>query len=234
MKKYDFFFVLGVLAIFAPFFLWPHLYRSYEEVNRSHPYMLAFFKFALLATSGESLGLRLQKGSYTQKGFGLLPRGVVWGILGIVIAAAMKLYAAGAPRFVEGLGVAGVVAAMSGGLSWLKLLGAFAISIWMNTTFAPLFMTFHKVTDTHIVQNGGTIKVFTTPLRVGKILSELNWKIQWNFVFKKTIPFFWIPAHTLTFLLPAEWQVLFAALLSVALGVLLSLSALKQNKLQTT
>jgi hypothetical protein len=42
-------------------------------------------------------------------------------------------------------------------------------------------------------------------------------------VFKKTIPFFWYPAHTITFLLPSEQRVLFAALLGIALGVLLAL-----------
>ncbi len=42
---------------------------------------------------------------------------------------------------------------------------------------------------------------------------------------KKTIPLFWIPAHTITFLLPEEFRVLFAAVLSVMLGVLLSLGS---------
>ena len=39
----------------------------------------------------------------------------------------------------------------------------------------------------------------------------------------KTVPLFWIPMHTVTFLLPAEYQVMMAAALSVALGVILSL-----------
>jgi hypothetical protein len=48
--------------------------------------------------------------------------------------------------------------------------------------------------------------------------------VQWNFVFKKTIPLFWFPAHTITFLLPSQFQVLFAALLGVALGVILAIA----------
>jgi uncharacterized integral membrane protein len=44
-------------------------------------------------------------------------------------------------------------------------------------------------------------------------------------VFKKTIPLFWYPAHTITFLLPAGFQVLFAAVLGIVLGVLLSVAA---------
>jgi len=229
MKKVDLLFFAAALALFAPFFLFPELYRCYEEANQTHPYLLAFCKFAVLATAGESLGLRLQKGRYNQPGFGLFPRAVVWGILGVWIAGAMKLYAVGAPRFMEGLGFSGVAVAMSGGISGLKLLGAFSISVWMNTTFAPIFMTCHKITDAHILHNGGSVKALITPLCFGALLSEIDWKKQWNFVFKKTIPLFWIPAHTLTFLLPPQWQVLFAALLGVALGVLLSVAAVRQR-----
>ena len=85
--------------------------------------------------------------------------------------------------------------------------------------FGPVFMTLHKVTDTHILATGGTLKGFFTPIPMGKILQGLNWKVQWGFVFKKTIPFFWFPAHTITFLLPGDARVLFAALLGVVLGI---------------
>ena len=91
--------------------------------------------------------------------------------------------------------------------------------------FAPVFMTFHKITDTHILENGGSLRALITPIPMRRIFGELNWQTQWSFVFKKTIPLFWIPAHTITFLLPATFQVLFAALLGVILGVLLSIAA---------
>jgi len=38
------------------------------------------------------------------------------------------------------------------------------------------------------------------------------------------------PAHTITFLLPVEFQVLFAALLGIALGVILSIGVLMSKK----
>jgi hypothetical protein len=56
----------------------------------------------------------------------------------------------------------------------------------------------------------------------------LNWDRQWSFIFKKTIPLFWYPAHTITFMLPGEYRVLFAALLGVALGVILAIGARKK------
>ena len=59
-------------------------------------------------------------------------------------------------------------------------------------------------------------------------MQNLNWKVQWGFVFKKTLPLFWFPAHTITFLLPGEMRVLFAALLGVLLGVILSIAARKK------
>ncbi|MDR2585892.1 MAG: hypothetical protein LBC84_06720 [Prevotellaceae bacterium] len=229
MKKGDVFFFGGFLALFVPFILSTGLYRYYQETNQLFPFLMAFVKFAILATAGESLGLRLQKGRYNLRGYGLFPRAVVWGLLGVWIAAAIKLYGVGAPRFMEGIGLVGVVEAMSGGYSWLKLAGAFSISFWMNTTFAPVFMVCHRVTDAHILKYNGSIKALVTPLCFGVLLSEIDWKKQWSFVFKKTIPLFWIPAHTITFLLPSQWQVLFAALLGVVLGVLLSIAATRQK-----
>jgi hypothetical protein len=46
----------------------------------------------------------------------------------------------------------------------------------------------------------------------------------------KTIPFFWIPAHTLTFLLPSEYRVLAAAMLSIALGLILTITKKKPSE----
>ncbi|MBK5251987.1 MAG: hypothetical protein JJE29_05070 [Peptostreptococcaceae bacterium] len=50
-----------------------------------------------------------------------------------------------------------------------------------------------------------------------------------SFVLAKTIPFFWIPAHTLTFLLPGQYRVLAAAMLSIALGLILTLAKIKKT-----
>ncbi len=122
----------------------------------------------------------------------------------------------------------GASATMAQALSWEKVLVAFSISVAMNTVFAPVFMTLHRVTDTHIEQTGGTLRGLFTPLHMGDILTGMNWRRQWSFVFKKTIPLFWYPAHTVTFLLPEDLRVLFAALLGVALGILLALASNKK------
>jgi hypothetical protein len=191
---------------------------------------MAFVKFAVLATLGEMLALRIKSGHYYTKGFGVFPKMVVWGLLGIWIAFAMKVFATGVPIIAEKAGMDGLTAAMSSGFSGWKLAGAFCISVVMNTGFAPVFMTIHKITDTHIQHHHGQLKSLITPVDVKGILPKLNWDVQWNFVFKKTIPLFWIPAHTLTFILPSDFQVLFAALLSLALGLILAFASLKSNK----
>ncbi len=230
MKKNDLIFALFLLLLFLPFFFSSELYTGYKNFNAEHAFIMAFLKFGILATLGEMLGLRIKTGRYSAPGFGVFPRAVVWGFLGVWIAVAMKVFAAGAPAIVQYLGVDGTVEAMKGGFSIQKLSGAFAISLLMNTSFAPVFMTIHKITDTHIVNNSGKLSALITPLPFGKLLASLNWNVQWNFVFKKTIPFFWIPAHTVTFLLPADMQVLFAALLGIALGVLLAIASVIGEK----
>ncbi|MFR9650684.1 MAG: hypothetical protein SNG35_01495 [Rikenellaceae bacterium] len=232
MKRSDLIF-LGVVIIAAlPFFVSSKPAECYDVANATHPYMLAFLKFAILATVGEMIGLRIRSGSYTYEGFGAMPRAILWGVYGVWIALAMKIFAAGTPMVVETLGIDGVVAAMKQpGFSPEKLLGGFSISLMLNTIFAPVFMTMHKITDAHIVACGGSLKALVPPLPMRKLFVNLDWDTQWNFVFKKTIPLFWIPAHTITFMLPPASQVLFAALLSVALGVIMALATvISQSK----
>ena len=230
MKKQDILMIAGTILFFLPFFMVDAVYEWYKTFNAEHYLIMAFLKFGILATYGEVLGLRLKIGRYNAPNFGIFPRAIVWGLFGIWIAAMMSIYKTGVPMFLDNMGLCGLKKAFcSSDFSGYKLLGAFGISVFMNATFAPVFMTLHKITDTHIGMNAGSLKALITPISVRKIITSLNWDVQWNFVFKKTIPLFWIPAHTLTFILPSEYQVLFAALLGIALGLILSIASLKTN-----
>jgi hypothetical protein len=74
MKRSDIV-VLGVIIIvLLPFFIFPSVFNTYKEINATHAYLMSFFKFAILATFGECLGLRMRSGSYNKKGFGIMPR----------------------------------------------------------------------------------------------------------------------------------------------------------------
>lgn len=228
MKKQDFMFIIGVAVLLLPFFICTPVYQWYHSLNAAHGMVMSFLKFAVLSTLGEMIGLRISAGVYYRKGFGILPRMIVWGILGMGINMAMIVFSNGTPAFLQYLGMPEAPAVFHApGLSWSKVLVAFVVSVSMNTIFAPVFMTLHKITDTHILATGGTLSGFFTPIPMRKIIVGLNWGVLWGFVFKKTIPLFWFPAHTLTFLLPGNMRVLCAALLGVVLGILLAVAARK-------
>ena len=229
MKKSDLDFAIVMLAIFVPFFVSPELYAWYKSFNAEHAMIMAFLKFGILATLGEMLGCRISTGKYTTPTFGVAPRMVVWGLLGMAISMAMTVFANGIPAFIASMGGASLVAEFGAeGISFGKFIVALSISVMMNTFFAPVFMTFHKITDAHIAECGGSLKALITPIPMRRLICNLNWDVQWGFIFKKTIPLFWYPAHTITFMLPGEYRVLFAALLGVALGVILAIGARKK------
>ena len=225
----DLIFLLAVALFLLPFFLFDQVYDSYYQLNQERGLLMSFIKFFFLATLGEVIGLRIKTGHYHQQGFGLLPRAIVWGFLGMSIYAAFAIFASGTPVLLEKLGMANAGQLLHSELSWAKVLVSFSISTALNLFYAPVLMTFHKITDIHILKKGGTMRGFLTPIRFGQIFQDINWEIQWDFVFKKTIPLFWIPAQTITFLLPEEFRVLFAAFLGIVLGVLLAIAALKQK-----
>jgi hypothetical protein len=235
MKRNDFLTFLVVILILLPFFIFKPVLELYQLFNKEHAYLASFIKFAILATFGESIGLRIRTGHYSQAGFGFVPRAIVWGFLGVSIKMAFVIFGEGAPFMLKTMGVIFPVdqpgdILRQNGHFWLKLLSAFSVSTTLNLFFAPVFMTFHKITDLHILQSGGTMKGFFTPIRFRKQFMELDWSTMWNFVFKKTIPLFWIPAQTLNFMLPEEFRILFAAFLSIVLGVLLSVATLYAHK----
>ncbi len=230
MKKQDFIVIAVIILFLLPFFLSKQVYELYCTANQQHPLWMAFAKFGILATFGEMLGNRVKNGEYYTKNFGIAPKFVVWGLLGMWIALAMSVFRMGIPSFMERYAAfQGISAAMAGPLSWMKFFGALCISTMMNTSFAPVFMTVHKISDMHINAHDGRFSALFKPVAVKKHITEMDWATQWGFVFKKTIPLFWIPAHTLTFCLPQDLQVLFAALCSVILGLFLSIAAKKKN-----
>ena len=227
MKKTDLLTILIVAVVVCGFAFIPGAWEWFLTTTTNHGLLMSFFKFAILGTFGEMLSLRIREGVYIKKGFGLLPKLLVWGVLGVVIASAMTIFKTGTVKLLDGgFHLNGKAAEwFAGSLSWGKFFVALCVSVLMNTLFAPVFMTFHKITDIHIAETGGTLKgFFSHPLNIQEKMSQkINWDIQYGFVFAKTIPLFWYPAHTITFLLPGTLQVLFAAFLGVILGVLLSI-----------
>ena len=224
LKRADLVFLILIVLLFLPLLVSEDIFAAYKTFNHDHGLVTSFIKFAILATLGEILGLRIRTGQYFQNGFGILPRMIVWGVIGVTIKIAFIIFSVGTPEFLEYAGIKGAATALKGNLGVEKVFAAFCTSVAMNVVYAPVMMTFHKIMDIHILRNGGTIKGLFSPVKFKEIFVNLNWSVQWNFVFKKTIPFFWIPAHTITFLLNPDYQVLFAAFLGIMLGAILAVA----------
>lgn len=209
------FFVIAVFALFAGVLAIPATREVFESLSGDHPYLMGFVKFGLLATAGELIAIKMASGKFAKPVY-LIARIVIWGLIGVWITYMMKIFFIGSGAMMTaGLLPGGDLA--PAGLGY-KLIRAFATAATMNLTFGPTFMAVHKCSDTYLAlraQNGKGVKL-------GQVIDAIDWKRFVSFTLFKTVPIFWIPAHTLTFLLPAEYQVMLAALLSVALGIILN------------
>ncbi len=209
-------FVIAVFALFAAVLAIPSTREVFEKLSGDHPYLMGFAKFALLATSGELIAIKMASGKFGKPVY-LIARIVIWGLIGIWITYMMKIFFIGSGAMMSaGLLPGGGLA--SDGIAY-KLIRAFATAATMNLTFGPTFMAVHKCSDTYLAlraQNGKGVKL-------AAVIDSVDWKRFVSFTIFKTVPIFWIPAHTVTFLLPSEYQVMLAALLSVALGIILNL-----------
>ena len=87
--------------MFLPFVLSEPVYEAYKSFNAAHGMIVSFIKFAVLSTAGEMLGARITTGRYYYKGFGLISKMLVWGILGMGINMAMIIFSSGTPAFLE-------------------------------------------------------------------------------------------------------------------------------------
>jgi hypothetical protein len=219
MRKGDFLWI-GVIILVGAFIVSPLTNPIFLSMTSNHPYFMAFIKFALLATMGELLVMRLKSGSWGRS-LGMMYKAVAWGFFGMLITLNFQLFSAG------------VISAQAKGYlpgSGVSILFAFFTATTMNLFFAPVFMAMHKCTDSYInLRVGGIIKKPS----LNDVLKDADWDSYVNFVVLKTVPFFWIPAHTVTFLLPSEYRIVAAAFLSIALGIILSLAKKKDTVSET-
>ncbi len=209
-------FIIAVFAAFIAVLAIPASRKVFEELsgNEGHPYLMGFVKFGLLATAGELIAVRMAKGAFKKPPY-LIARIVIWGLIGIWITYMMKMFFIGSGALMT----AGLLPGAGLPEIWQKLVRAFATSATMNLTFGPTFMAVHKCSDTYLALRAERGRGVT----LSDVIDAVDWKRFVSFTLGKTVPIFWIPAHTLTFMLPAAYQVMLAALLSVALGVILNL-----------
>ncbi len=207
-------YIILSIGVFAAILIIPATREIFKDLSNDHPYLMGFVKFALLATAGELLAVRLGSGKWKLPPR-ILFRFVIWGLIGIWITYMMKIFGIAVGAMMQsGLLPGGKI---SNEILY-RLLNAFFISVTMNTAFGPTFMAVHKCTDKYLEL---TAAKETHGLK--EVITGIDWHRFVSFTIFKTVPIFWIPAHTVTFLLPAEYQVIMAASLSVALGIILNL-----------
>ena len=174
--------------------------QTYLNWVTQNPLLSAAIQFAILGTLGEIISYSIQKKKIAIpcSWWQLLFKGIAWAILGIVI----KYGFAGMKGFTQALLDHQLLPAFLGyGLGW-----AFAVSVFTNVLFGPQMMAFHRLEDNLILGRRGFQGITTA------------WK---------TLIWFWIPAHTITFLLPADLQIGLAAIWSLVLGIIMG--ATKKN-----
>jgi hypothetical protein len=208
---------ISFLVIITAFLILPNTRQTFIQLTGRFPYGMGFVKFAILATLGELLALRLAKQTWV-KPLGLIFKVIVWGLIGVLITYMFSFYSAGVSAMV---GTSRLIA----GSGFLEtLVPAFITSLIMNLTFGIVFMALHRLTDRYIEMRVSNLKP-----SLNELVEAIDWDGFIKFVVLKTIPLFWIPAHTVTFSLPPHFRVIVAAYHSIILGVILVSAAGKQQ-----
>lgn len=201
-KKNDKLISLGVLVL-TVIFIVVFTRDFFLNLVINSPVISGFIKFFFLASIGDFIGLRIKSG-YWKIPKKIILKALVWGFIGSIIVLVFSIFTTGVLQL-QTIGI----------LPFKDVLFVTALltSIFLNVIFAPTMMTFHRISDTYLDGSGSLENAIKT----------IDWVKFHKVVLLKTIPFFWIPAHTITFMLPVEYQVIFAAILGIALGLLLSI-----------
>lgn len=176
---------------------------AYIRWVTENPLLSAAVQFALLGTLGEIISFSLQQKRLALlcSGMQLIGKMAAWAVLGIII----KYGFTGMKGFTQALLDHRLLPqSLSNGLG-----GAFAVSVFTNILFGPQMMAFHRLEDNLILGQKGFAGIT-------RAWATLIW--------------FWIPAHTITFSLPANYQIGLAAVWSLVLGVIMGYSKASSRK----
>ena len=166
--------------------------QQYVEFVTSYPIYSAMIQFALLGTLGDIISKWMQQNKI------FLPYS--WSVILLkmiewaIIAITIKYAFVGFKAFVSGLEAHHLIPQLG------KFGRAFAISLSMNLQYGLFLVIFHRFLDNLIAKQN-------------------NWKNIHKGMY--SLVWFWIPAHTITFMLPRPYQIGLAAVWSVVLGVIL-------------
>lgn len=203
----------ATVAIIAGLFIIPATSTVIIGFTSRYVYLGGFIKFAILASLGELLGIRILEGKW-RLSVGFVPKALVWGLIGMSITLMFNLFPGGVAYCQE-------ISLLPGQNS--PIFTALIISILINLGFAPVFMSFHKISDAYINR-----RYAGESTDINSVVNSIDWGKFVTFVLGKTVPIFWIPAQFVNFSLPAEMRIVVAAFLSILLGAILGFAAKKQ------
>lgn len=166
--------------------------NEYVELVKQYPIYSAMVQFAVLGTLGDIFS------KWMQKGMVFMPYKVVILVLKMLewafLAVCIKYAFVGFQGFVDSL-ISHQL------LPDLGVFGrAFLVSVTMNLQFGLLLVILHRFLDNVIVKQNNWENI-----------DKGMWSLIW----------FWIPAHTITFMLDKPYQIGLAAVWSVVLGLIL-------------
>ncbi|GAB1365136.1 hypothetical protein MASR1M36_00070 [Candidatus Cloacimonadaceae bacterium] len=176
---------------------------SYVDWVKAMPIISAMIQFAILGTLGEVISRWIRSRSFRYP-FNL--RLTLWKMfVWALLAIGIKYAFKGFTGFVEYLEDHAYLGELS------SLGRAFAISAFMNLQFGLTLVLAHRALD-------------NLPEK------QKNWQNLDKSIY--SLVWFWIPAHTITFMLPELYRIGLAALWSVALGIILGFFGQKKSELK--
>ncbi len=166
--------------------------NTYVEFVKAYPIYSAMLQFAILGTLGDVISKWIQQGNFFLPY--KLPIVILKMIEWAIIAITIKYAFVGYQGFVDDL-IAHQL------LPDLGLFGrALAVSVTMNLQYGLFLVIFHRILDNLIAKQNNW-------KNIDKGMLSLIW--------------FWIPAHTITFMLDKPYQIGLAAIWSIVLGFIL-------------
>ncbi len=215
MKKYDILWGTGYMLLFAVMAVLTYM-GILAVWNDKLPYIGGFIQFLVFATSGEILSTRILCGNWEVNKCTVY-KAITWGVSGIFVAAAFFIVSGG------------VKLAMKEGMLPFygnRIAQALFISCSVNLFFGSVHSAAIRIFSNYFEEKYLRNKKMT----VYETVTSVEWGEFVEFTFFKTLPFFWIPVNTLVFLLPQSLQVSFAAMLSFAFGMLMTMLKLKEKR----
>lgn len=180
------------------------LLLAYVEWVRANPMFSAFVQFGILGTVGEHIPACIKKRGIASpyNVWQLFATALGWALLGLLIKFGFTAMKGAIDALVNHNFLP---QACSEGVA-----RGIAVSVFTNLFFGPQMMFIHRLEENLIMWRWNTAG-----------LTKAWWTLIW----------FWIPAHSITFSLPADFQIGLAALWSIALGLIMGLTVPKPQTL---